>query len=196
MLPNQSKLDPRARRTRQLLQGAFVALLAEKSFHAITVQDIAERATVNRATFYAHFEDKQELLDSCVSETFRQQVADALPADAALNAENLQRLIVIACAFLAELNGHCAPTQRQFEDVIKTQVQAQLYEILLTWLNEATPRGRGVPTAELAAVVASWAIYGVAQHWSQGEQKLPAKDLARQVLPLIGPSLLNAQERA
>jgi hypothetical protein len=43
--------DPRVKRTRQLLQRAFVDLIHEKSFEAITVQDIAERATLNRATF-------------------------------------------------------------------------------------------------------------------------------------------------
>jgi AcrR family transcriptional regulator len=52
------KLDPRVRRTRQLLQDALLALLAEKRFEAITVQDITERATLNHATFYAHFADK------------------------------------------------------------------------------------------------------------------------------------------
>ncbi|MBI4304912.1 MAG: TetR family transcriptional regulator, partial [Chloroflexi bacterium] len=45
--------DPRVKRTRKLLHDAFDSLLSEKSFEAITVQDIAERATVNRATFYA-----------------------------------------------------------------------------------------------------------------------------------------------
>ncbi len=51
--------DPRVKRTRQLLLQAFMALLEEKQhIYSISVQDIAERATVNRATFYAHFEDK------------------------------------------------------------------------------------------------------------------------------------------
>lgn len=57
--------DPRVKRTRQALLQAFVALLEEKqNFHSISVQDIAERATVNRATFYDHFEDKYALLES------------------------------------------------------------------------------------------------------------------------------------
>lgn len=42
-------------RTRQLLHRAFTELLTEKSFEEITVHDIAERSTVNRATFYDHF---------------------------------------------------------------------------------------------------------------------------------------------
>jgi AcrR family transcriptional regulator len=45
------KLDPRVVRTRQLLRDALVSLIAEKGFDALTVQDIADRATLNRATF-------------------------------------------------------------------------------------------------------------------------------------------------
>ena len=53
-----SRVDPRITRTRKLIREALAALLAEKNFESITVQDIAERATVNRATFYAHFSDR------------------------------------------------------------------------------------------------------------------------------------------
>ena len=57
------KVDPRVKRTRQSLEQAFVDLLHEKGFQAITVQDITQRAGLNRATFYAHFPDKYALLD-------------------------------------------------------------------------------------------------------------------------------------
>ena len=49
--------DPRIRRTRKLLQGALGALMQSKSFDEISVQDITEAATVNRATFYDHYND-------------------------------------------------------------------------------------------------------------------------------------------
>jgi len=53
--------DPRARRTRKLLQQAMNTLMGEKSFTDITIQDITTRAEVNRATFYKHFIDKYDL---------------------------------------------------------------------------------------------------------------------------------------
>ncbi len=52
-----NRLDPRVRRTRELLQGALRKLLDQKRFDDITVQDITEAATLNRATFYAHYPD-------------------------------------------------------------------------------------------------------------------------------------------
>jgi hypothetical protein len=64
---SMNEADPRVKRTRKLLRDAFVALLAERRFHRISVQDIAERATVNRASFYAPFVDKCELLDDVLA---------------------------------------------------------------------------------------------------------------------------------
>jgi len=54
-------IDRRIQRTRQLLLDALVALILEKGYEAITVQDIIDRANVGRSTFYAHFQDKEDL---------------------------------------------------------------------------------------------------------------------------------------
>jgi AcrR family transcriptional regulator len=190
MLPNQIKLDPRTRRTRQLLQAAFLGLLQEKGFQAMTVQDIAERATVNRATFYAHFEDKYELLEYCIREGFKEIVSARLPADATLSAGNLERLILAICEFVSPLGDHCPPSQHQFHSLVEAQIRAEIYETLLIWLKDAQARGQAIAaTPELAATVTSWAIYGAVQQWSQGDRRQPAEHLARQVLPLIEASL-------
>jgi AcrR family transcriptional regulator len=54
--------DRRSVRTRQHLIDALVALIQEKSYDSITVQDIIDRANVGRSTFYTHFQDKDDLL--------------------------------------------------------------------------------------------------------------------------------------
>jgi AcrR family transcriptional regulator len=56
--------DRRVERTRRLLQDALVAMMIEKGYEATTVQNIIDRANVGRATFYAHFADKETLLAS------------------------------------------------------------------------------------------------------------------------------------
>jgi AcrR family transcriptional regulator len=55
-------LDRRVQRTRQGLQEALVTLILEKGYEAVTIQDVIDRANVGRATFYAHFSDKENLL--------------------------------------------------------------------------------------------------------------------------------------
>lgn len=56
------KTDRRSQRTRLALGEALTALMRQKSYDAITVQDILARANVGRTTFYAHFMDKEDLL--------------------------------------------------------------------------------------------------------------------------------------
>ena len=60
--------DLRVRRTRKLITQALIELTIEKGFAALTVQDIADRAMVNRATFYRHYLDKHDLLDKYMQE--------------------------------------------------------------------------------------------------------------------------------
>jgi AcrR family transcriptional regulator len=55
------KDDRRSQRTRHLLSAAFVELLREKGYHAITVSDIIKRANIGRSTFYSHYRDKDDL---------------------------------------------------------------------------------------------------------------------------------------
>src|SRR5258708_23275387 len=58
-------LDRRVQKTRQLLQDALIALIAEQGYESVTVQEILDKANVGRSTFYAHFQDKEQLLRSC-----------------------------------------------------------------------------------------------------------------------------------
>lgn len=66
----KARLDPRVRRTRQLLRQALWELIPEKGYEAITIQDIADRATLNRTTFYLHYHDKADLLYQGIAEVF------------------------------------------------------------------------------------------------------------------------------
>src|SRR5690606_34566865 len=77
----EKTVDLRIRRTKKMLQGAFLALMSEKPFADITVQDITERAMVNRGTFYDHFADKQALADYTLRQMFRGVLNRTLPAD-------------------------------------------------------------------------------------------------------------------
>src|SRR5256885_10811660 len=64
------KEDQRVRRTRDRLGDAIMALLVEKPFDDITVQDVLDRAEVSRSTFYTHFRDKNDLFLSDAEEFF------------------------------------------------------------------------------------------------------------------------------
>lgn len=58
--------DLRVLRTRKMITQAFFSLLRNKKFEKISIQEIADAAMINRATFYAHYADKQDLYDSLI----------------------------------------------------------------------------------------------------------------------------------
>ncbi len=60
----RTKTDRRVQRTKSLLQDALLALIEERGYAAITVQDILDRANLGRSTFYMHYRDKDDLLVS------------------------------------------------------------------------------------------------------------------------------------
>src|SRR5258706_12436075 len=104
MGPSTKKVDPRVKRTRHLLQQAFLELMHEKGFSAISIQDIAERAPLNRATFYLHFDDKYQLLDSIVQEQFQQMVTKDLPLAPRQEEKTLRILIREILWFFREIH--------------------------------------------------------------------------------------------
>src|SRR5207247_5455899 len=93
-MPAVNEADPRVKRTRKLLQDALLELLAEKSFDAISVHEIAERSTINRATFYAHYVDKYALFSGYVHQWFRKALRQNVADGAGLSRSNLQLVIL------------------------------------------------------------------------------------------------------
>jgi AcrR family transcriptional regulator len=178
-----SKIDPRIRRTRQMLFQAFQDLLAEKTFDLISVQDIAERSTLNRATFYDHFTDKFALLEAMTGERVRTLIAARMAGNEGTRESGLRQLILAACDFLAEVSSGCQKHQRQFEPMVESQVKAIIREFLLEELRED-----GVTSPELKATMVSWAITGAALQWSR-EKKTTAAELADAVLPTVHTAL-------
>jgi AcrR family transcriptional regulator len=197
MLPNpkeEERIDPRVRRTRGLLLQAFSDLLAVKSFDSISVQDVSEKAQINRATFYKHYVDKYALLDEWVQQQFRLEIEARVLDACHYTPENLRILILTVCEFIAKIHTDCAQSQRQFEPLIEHRVKNQIYELLNVWLGKMN----APVSTEIPATVASWAIYGLASHWSHttparaggAREKRPALDtFVDQALPLVAVNL-------
>jgi AcrR family transcriptional regulator len=185
MLPNEEKLDPRVKRTRNLILGAFNDLLAEKSFDAISVQDVTDKAQINRATFYAHFEDKYALLDHWVQQQFRQEIETRVLDACHYTSDNLRILILTVCEFLAKVRTDCVQSRRQFEPMVEKQVKDQVYDLLTVWLGKMNAPS----STEIPATVAAWAIYGIASYWSSGKKRPSLENFVDEALPLVAVNL-------
>jgi len=183
MTEGPCKIDPRIRRTRQMLFQAFQELLTEKTFDQISVQDLAERSTLNRATFYDHFTDKFALLEAMIGERFSAMIEARMAGNTGTCEASLRQLILAACDFLAAVSSGCQKHQRQFEPIVESRVKAIMRESLLEGL-----RSHHASSAELKATMVSWAITGAALQWSR-ERKTSADELADAVLPTVQTAL-------
>jgi len=191
-----NETDPRVIRTRRLLLDAFAGLLKEKGFRAMSVQDIASRATVNRATFYAHFEDKYALMESFIRTGFQQRVAEELSRSAAFTVDNLRLLFGIVLEYLVQVESNqCRGAKQHAEPLFETIIQDELYQILLSWLKQPPPADvRCWAARETAAVAMSWAIFGAGLQWSQSRRNTPAEEMADQMVGLLTHGLFQAME--
>jgi len=120
---SRPKTDRRILQTRDKLGDALVALLHEKSFDAITVQEVLDHAGVGRSTFYVHYRDKEDLFLSDV-EDFLEQVSSVLKRHGA----NPRRLLPVQ-EFFAHIRG-----MRKFHAALARSDK----------LNEVWALGRGI----------------------------------------------------
>ena len=192
-----NEADPRVRRTRKLIVDAFVALLAEKEFHAISMQDIADRATVNRATVYLHFEDKYALMDWVVRDAIREALTRRLGPASQFSIENLRLMVVTVCELLSQFHDTCPPGDGTIKPQLEVKMQEELAAFLLGWLRQV-PLAKGhadgvdvvdVPVGgaarEAMASLLSWAIFGAGVEWSRGGRRSPAAEWARDVVGIL-----------
>jgi AcrR family transcriptional regulator len=181
-------LDPRIRRTRKLLQGALGTLMQTKSFDEISVQDITEAATVNRATFYDHYTDKFALLEALVAGGFHEllyarQVRYDTGCPAALGA-----IVLAACDYLTQVHaGGACDRQTAFEPMMDAAIVAAIRRLLMEGLQRAE-LATALPLEMVAASV-SWAICGGVKQWFSMPERLPAEAMVSQLLVLILPML-------
>ncbi len=160
-----------------------------RSFEEISVQDIADAATVNRATFYDHYTDKFALLDALVAGGFHQLLHERKVSYDGTCATAASGIILAACDYMV-LNHRSCPKQAQagaFEPLIEAAITSAIRRVLLSGLAKGDA-GPG-PSAEMVATTASWAIYGAVKEWLQTPDRPPAEKITPVILPLILPIL-------
>ena len=186
----ENENDPRSKRTRRLLQDALSDLLHTKGFAEINVADIATKAEVNRATFYAHYDDKYDLLNARIRSTFQDLLDKKLPPKPTFSIANLRILTLTAHEYLAAFAGHCAVASVDSDNgLMVQQVHRQINAVLLEWLHNSPIKLPPSPPIEVVAMTTSWAIFGSILEGSWNGRRLPPAPLTAQVLELLEPGL-------
>jgi AcrR family transcriptional regulator len=181
MTVTDKELDPRVRRTQSFILDAFRALLGEKSFKSITVKEITSRAGINRATFYAHYQDKFDLLNAALQVIFEAELEQNALNVCHYSRENLKALLRTVCQFIRDTNTNCKTVDSQFELIVEKQVRRQTQDLIEMWLENS----EGVEDQKSAAVAASWTIYGLGEQWNQEPNRISLDAYVERVLPFV-----------
>ena len=185
-------VDPRIKRTHLLLRQALEKLLNQKEFDKISVQDITEAATLNRATFYDHYPDKYVLLECMVAHRFTDLLeARGVRFDGGCSSA-LRAMILGVCDYLANMPGQELNQEMQMEPHTEAAVISVVTQMILAGMEKHSPPN-GVPSSMLAATL-SWAIFGAAKDWVRNTQRCPSEEMADQVMTLLGPLFSGAYE--
>lgn len=166
---NKQTTDPRAVRTRKLIIDAFNQLIATKNFDQISVKDITEIATINRATFYTHFVDKYELLDVVLTERIKDIMKEQFNCNQELNEETVVQMFQSIVQIHENMHTHCRRGYNTFTQMIEEKVKEQL-TLIVTRILQTENR--------LEAAMFSWALYGSFVEWERTSQE-PAEQFAK-----------------
>ena len=188
--------DRRVQRTRELLRVALFSLIREKGFEALSVQEIIDRANVGRATFYAHFDNKEDLLLSGF-EHLRTSLK-ARQREAHLRRGRLEERVL---AFSHDLFAHVSDHRDLFWAMAGKHsgavVQTILRKLLLDLVREdvksllPTAQSKGIP-AEVVAEFIAGGIFGVLLWWMGGGARPSVDELNAMFQRLTIPVLKAA----
>lgn len=181
--------DPRILRSRRMLMDSLVRLLSRKEFDDISVQEIAEEATLNRATFYLHYPDKNAILRAMTAQRFRDLIARR--GLAFTNCDDALRAIALGvCDYLAESTG--CPGQ-----LAKMPLEGSIIPVVEDMFREGARNHAVKPGVdpELLATTAAWAIFGAARGWHQTPDRIPAEEMARKIEAMVKPLFLSASAK-
>ncbi|MRN53898.1 TetR/AcrR family transcriptional regulator [Paenibacillus monticola] len=191
MSTTSSRTDPRVIRTLQLIRDAFIDLLQEIEFEKITVNRIAERATINRATFYLHYRDIPDMLERMAN-----QMIDEIQAILS-DAPNQTRLdIDIDLSVLVKLLEHIADNSKFYKVLLAskripvfTDRLTKLMVDLITSRAEKAGSSISVSGASVPIDIAIWhgssAFIGTIVYWLRNDMPYTPLFLAKQLFLLF-----------
>jgi AcrR family transcriptional regulator len=193
------KPDRRVQRTEQLLRGALLSLIQEKGFETLSVQDIIDRANVGRATFYAHFDNKEDLLVSGFDNlraSLKERQREALVRRSSLD----ERVLGFSYEIFAHANEHRGVFLAMAGKRSHAIVQQLLYRILLDLVRDdvkatvSRVRANSVPVEALAQFITG-ALFGLLMWWLNAKMRLPVEEVNTLFRQLAIP-VLKARDAA
>ncbi|MFC0392600.1 TetR family transcriptional regulator [Paenibacillus mendelii] len=167
--------------TKQSLIHAFVNLVNIKDFDKISIADITTGAQVNRATFYAHFNDKYELLDYMINDSASAVIEKRTLGVVKFDENNIIQLVLAVCDFHQQPNIQCRRSYLSLAPLLKEKMLTELKKYLLRSLDKL------LTDAEKSFYVSIYAniIHEAGYLWASGNTPFDKDELAKKASLLI-----------
>jgi len=192
----ETKTDPRVTRTRKLIEDAFLDVMNEKGFEDLSVQDVADRAGINRVTFYSHFVDRYALLRHAIRKAFEAQVEAEGLTERPLSSESVRDLFVLVCGHIAGLHQHCKPPHEHLDWTLGEVISEYCAELFGRWALTGVGARRATAKAAAAndaaakaaaakAAAAGSSLYALAARWNRTRKRVSCAEYVKSALPIV-----------
>ncbi|MEN6326472.1 MAG: TetR/AcrR family transcriptional regulator [Syntrophomonas sp.] len=189
-----NQTDLRVIRSRRMIKNAFIDLLEAKGYEHITIKDIAEKALINRKTFYFHFENKTALHNEIIKESLDLMLANTQYERIA--AENTPLSIDLS-KDLRHVFHNISENQRLFSilfnDTSNCEVSAQTKSVLqskiINTLVDRVPESTSIPRELLSQSMTS--LFWVVLTWWINQSTYSEEEVVQILLRLITTGLLD-----
>ncbi|MEF2967151.1 TetR/AcrR family transcriptional regulator [Paenibacillus sp. M1] len=191
------KTDLRILRTKQSIRKAFYELIQEKGYESITIQDIADRAIINRNTFYLHYQNKPDLLETCINELLSELKDAVVLCPVSMNPFSISILETVMKTVLEHIS--CNKTfyyAMLIEENRIYQFRAKMENIIKDKLNGVGDPSQGQShlaiSKELLLEYLVSAFMGVVNWWIKNDQPLSVEEASSQFSRIVSYGHLKA----
>ncbi|MEK8130604.1 TetR/AcrR family transcriptional regulator [Paenibacillus filicis] len=184
------KVDLRILRTKQSIRTAFFELIQEKGYEAITIQDIANRAMINRNTFYLHYENKPDLLHTCMDGLLSEVKDVIVQCPISMKPYRISKVETVMQAILEHISRNTSFYYAMFIDEnriypFREKMETIIKDKLSEGVNPAAGKSPLAISQELLLEYLVSSFMGVIIWWIKNDQPLSTSEVSSQFSKLV-----------
>jgi AcrR family transcriptional regulator len=168
--------------TKQSLINAFYSLVSKKDFEKITIADIAKEAQVNRATFYAHFNDKYDLIEYLMGDFASASIYNRTSGIVKFDQESIYQLVLAVLDFYQQPNIEC---RRSYGDLMLPQMKEKILSELKDFLSKSLKDIYTDNVKNMFVPIFAQTIHEGALQWVNGSITMNKEEVAKKIALFI-----------
>ncbi len=185
MQDTHKRLDRRIQATREGLLNALFALIAERGYERLTIQNLLDRAGIGRATFYSHFESKDALL-ACSVARLRAGIVQAWKAT---SGQRLGFTLPLFQHFASARRIYLMTVVRENEVSVERHIRQMLRDLVREDLATRRSSGQGDASVDLATHYVVGALWSTIVWWMDSTSPLSPEKINALFQRLTFPGL-------